>query len=82
MNVKLHELSQLSDSISVMHEILVLTLINFMLITRNIQEWRKPLEKPDVKENSTDEKKRRTLIASFQNILKIRGRSQRFRFSR
>ena len=40
MNVKLHELSQLSDSISVMHEILVLTLINFMLITCNIHRAR------------------------------------------
>ena len=46
------------------------------------QESQKPLEKPGVKENSTDKKKRRTLIASFQNILKIRGQSRRLRLSR
>ena len=47
------------------------------------QELRKTLEKPGEKENSTDEREDAgLLIASFQNILKIRGRSRWLRLSR
>ena len=47
------------------------------------QKSRKPLEKPGVKETSTDETKTQDcLTASFQNILKIHGQSLRLRLSR
>ena len=48
----------------------------------DLQESRKTLEKPGVKKIVQMKKKRRSLIASFQNILQIRGRNRRLRLSR
>ena len=60
----------------------VIELTNSSEYANDSQKSQKPLEKPVVKRNSTDEKKTRTLTVSFKNILRIHRRNRQLRLLR